>query len=465
MKIITIKSIALFSVLLLGSCSFLDKEPISSFSAQGFYKTVSDAQAGVYGIYNGMQSAFQRNFAYWGDGRADNVETNQAGDPFALRQNRLTSIITSATPEQRNTSANWTSLYTVISRANYAIKYVPEVFESETVLRNQLIGQARALRAIAYFHLVRVWGNVPLTLEPFESADQDLFQSVTDKEVILDQIVDDLLYASEFCAPSYGGERDRVLITRGGADGILTQVYMWRKQYEKAIIVAERVIDNPLYSLVSISQWNNMFSAGLSTESIFEVGYNEIQTNGMRILFAQGNDAQYFPSQRFMDSFEDGDLRRPKIWNNAQTTPRMIWKFFGEGFDDASADPSANNIILVRLADVMLLKAEAHARLQTPENGVALTLLNSIRNRAGLTSLTEATATSEYGDVVSAIMHERRIELCFEGHRWFDLVRTDKAIEVMGPINDLLLPGNILWPIHEDALNRNPSLDQNEFYR
>lgn len=450
-----IKWIAFLTVLLMGSCSFLDKEPISSFSAQGFYKTASDAQAGVYGIYDAMQSSFRLNFAYWGEGRADAIETNHAGDPFALRQNTLTPIIT---------SSNWNNLYTVISRANYAIKYIPEVFEDETsALRNQLIGQARALRAIAYFYLVRVWGDVPFTLEPYESVQQDLFLSKTDKEVILNQIVDDLLYASEFCAPSYGGERDRVLITRGGADGMLTQVYMWRKQYEQTITAAERVIDNPLYSLVSISNWNNMFSAGLSSESIFEVGYNEVQTNAMRVLYALGNDANYFPSQRFMTSFEEGDLRKPKIWDNTQVQPRKIWKFFGEGFNDESPDPSQNNIILVRLADIMLLKAEAHARLD--ENSLALPLLNSIRSRAGLEALTEATATQEYGDVTSAVMHERSIELCFEGHRWFDLVRTDKAIEVMQPINGLSDPRNILWPIHEDAINRNPNLVQNEFYR
>lgn len=457
MKRTVIQIVSGAMLVLLGACadSILDKDPISSFSAQGFYKNAGDAQAGVYGIYNAMQSTFRINFAYWGEGRADAVETNHAGDPFALRQNTLTPIIT---------SSNWNNLYTVISRANYAIKYIPEVFEDETgALRNQLMGQSRALRAIAYFYLVRVWGDVPFTLEPYESVQQDLFLPTTDKEVILDQIVDDLLYASEFCAPSYGGERDRVLITRGGADGMLTQVYMWRKQYEDAITAAARVIGNPLYSLVSISNWNNMFSAGLSSESIFEVGYNEVQTNSMRVLYALGSDADYFPSQRFMDSFEDGDLRRPKIWDNTQVQPRKIWKFFGEGFNDESPDPSANNILLVRLADVLLLKAEAHARLgQNPE---ALTLLNSIRNRAGLTGLDEATAAQSYGDVTAAIMHERSIELCYEGHRWFDLVRTDKAIEVMQPINGLSDPRNILWPIHEDAINRNPNLVQNEFYR
>lgn len=448
------KMTTILAVVLLASCSFLDKEPVSSFSAQGFYKNVSDAQAGVYGIYEGMQSVFRINFAYWGEGRADAVGTNQAGDPFALHQNTLTNSIT---------SANWNNLYTVISRANYAIKYIPEVFDEETVLRNQLIGQSRALRAIAYFYLVRVWGDVPFTLEPYESIQQNIFLTKTDREVVLDQIVDDLLYAAEFCAPSYGGERDRVLITQGGAEGILTQVYMWRKQYENAIRSANRVMDNPLYSLVSINNWNAMFSAGLSTESIFEVGYNEVQTNAMRVLYAQGNDAQYFPSQKFMDSFEEGDLRKPKIWDNTQTTPRKIWKFFGEGFNDESADPSQNNIILVRLADMLLLKAEAHAHLEQYDQ--ALPLLNMVRSRAGLASLDRQEAEDEYGSVVDAILQERFIELSFEGHRWFDLVRTDKAIGVMGPITGLSDERNILWPLHENALNRNPELEQNDFYK
>lgn len=454
MKNITIKLTIIFSVVMLASCSFLDKEPVSSFSAQGFYKKVSDAQAGVYGIYQGMQSTFRINFAYWGEGRADAVSTNQSGDPFALHQNTLTNTIT---------SANWDNLYMVISRANYAIKYIPEVFDEETALRNQLIGQSRALRAIAYFYLVRVWGDVPLTLEPYESIQQNIFLSKTDKEVVLDQVVEDLLYASEYCAPSYGGERDRVLITQGGADGILTQVYMWRKQYQNAIVSADRIMDNPLYSLVSIANWNAMFSAGLSTESIFEVGYNEVQTNSMRILYAQGNDAQYFPTQKFMSSFEEGDLRKSKIWDTTQATPRKIWKFFGEGFNDESPDPSQNNIIIVRLADILLLKAEAHAHLGQLEQ--ALALLNIVRNRAGLEPLDQQGADSLYGSLVDAILHERFIELSFEGHRWFDLVRTGKAIQVMGPITGLSDERNILWPIHESAFNRNPELDQNDFYK
>ncbi len=441
---------------MLGSCAkLLDKDPISSFSAQGFYKNASDAQAGVYGIYNAMQSTFRLNFALWGEGRADAVATNQAGDPFALIQNALTPVIA---------SANWDNLYRIISRANYAIKYVPQVFEGEEgILRNQLIGQSRALRAIAYFYAVRVWGDVPLIVDPYESVDQDIFVAKSNKEAVLDQIVEDLLFASTHCAASYGGERDRVLITRGGADAWLTHVYMWRGDYENAVDAAARVVENPLYSLVTIQNWNSIFAMGLSSESIFEIGYNEVQTNSLRVLYALGSDAMYFPSERFRESFEEGDLRRTKIWDVTQTQPRKIWKFFGEGFNDESSDPSDNNIVLLRLADIILLKAEAHAHLG--ETTAALELLNQIRRRAGLDALTEQDAIEKYTDVESAVLHERAIELCFEGHRWFDLVRTGRALTVMQPINGLNDARNLVWPIHENNINRNPNLEQNEFYR
>ena len=111
----------------------------------------------------------------------------------------------------------------------------------------------------------------------------------------------------------------------------------------------------------------------------------------------------------------------------------------------------------------MLLKAEAHAQLN--QNEEALTLLNSIRKRAGLSTVDIEAVKNLYTDLPSAILHERSIELCFEGHRWFDLVRTDKAISTMKPINGLTDVRNLVWPLHENALLRNPKLQQNEFYK
>ncbi|OBX26048.1 putative outer membrane starch-binding protein [Gelidibacter algens] len=436
------------------SDSILDKDPVSSFSGQGFYKTSSDAQAGVYGIYDALQSTFRVNFAYWGEGRADAVATNHAGDPLALIQNNLTQSIS---------SARWNNIYETVSRANYAIKYIPSVYENENEFSLQLIAQARALRALSYFYAVRVWGDVPLITEPYESVDQEFFIAKTDKENVLDQIVEDLIFASENCKDNFSGDKTRILFTKGGANALLTHVYMWRKQYNEAIESAEKVLDNSQYSLVSMNDWSKIFTSGYSNESIFEVGYNETQTNALRVLYALGSDSDYFPSESFKGAFEDGDLRKNLIYDTTNATPKKIWKFFGEGFSDESPDPSANNIVLLRLADIILLKAEAHNKLDN--NSEALKLLNLIRKRAEIPELDETQATALYGSVESAILHERLIELSFEGHRWFDLVRTGRAISVMGPINGLSDEDNFVWPIHEDALNRNPSLQQNDFYK
>lgn len=445
---------ALITILILGtfSCS-LDKEPVSSFSAQGFYKTPDDAQAGVYGIYDELQSTFRINFAFWGEGRADAVATNHSGEPLILKQNTLNRTIDSAA---------WSNLYETISRANYAIKYIPEIFESESEFGRQLIGQARALRALCYFYAVRIWGDVPLITEPFESVDQEIFVERTDQEKVLNLIEEDLLFASENCRDNYGGEKDRILITQGAANAFLTQVYMWKKDYGKAVESAGKVLDNSLYSLVSINDWSKIFTSGYSNESIFEVGYDETQTNSLRVLYALGSDSHYFPSERFRDSFEEGDLRQDLIYNVSVAEPKMIWKFFGENFNDESAEPSANNIVLVRLAGIILLKAEAHNELGEVEE--ALRLLNLIRNRAGLPNLNQATAVAMYGGVGAAILHERSIELSFEGHRWFDLVRTGSAIQVMNPFNGLSDKANLVWPLSGEALNKNPNLEQNPFY-
>ncbi|SHM88960.1 Starch-binding associating with outer membrane [Salegentibacter salegens] len=176
-----------FIVLTCVACSedLLDKDPVSSFSAQGFYQNASDAQAGVYGTYDALQSVMRVNFAYWGEGRADAVSTIQAGDPGLLQQNNLTPIMS---------SASWNNLYEMISRANYAIKYIPDVFGEDSPLGGELMGQARALRALGYFYAVRIWGDVPLILEPYESIDQDIFLEKADESQIMDQIIDDLSF-------------------------------------------------------------------------------------------------------------------------------------------------------------------------------------------------------------------------------------------------------------------------------
>ncbi len=454
-------TIAIFFLIQVTSCDeILDKDPVSTFSADGFYQTESDCEAAVYGIYDAVQTAFGTNFAYWGEGRADNVVTEQTGEAMYLMDNNMTVSLA---------SGDWTNLYTIISRANYAIKYIPGIFDEDDADGNILIGQAKALRALAYFYLVRVWGDVPLVTEPYTSVDQDIFVSRTDQEEVLDQIEEDLTYAAEYCEDKYNSDEDRIMITQGGANALLTQVYMWRGEYEKALETSELVLNSSSYSLVTtMADWSDMFISGYSDESIFEIEYDETdQKNGLRTLYAVGSYSIYVPSEEFKASYEDGDERIPYVYDTNLAEPKAIWKFLGKGVSDEVADFYDCNIVLIRLADIMLLRAEALVHVGGSANiSEALNLLNQIRERAGLSAFaTEADAEAMYGDLESAILHERSIELCYEGHRWFDLVRTEKAISTMNPINGLSDEGNLVWPINSDIINGNPNIVQNAYYQ
>lgn len=457
------KSIKFIGLIILAisffSCSdLLDKEPISSFSADGFYKTTSDAQAGIYGIYDAAQSVFRTNFAYWGEGRADNVQTAQSGEGMQLLQNNLDESIA---------SAYWGSLYDMINRANYAIKYIPEIFEEGNETGTQLVGEARALRALAYFYLVRIWGDVPLILEPYQSIEQDIFISRTDKQLVVAAIEEDLTYAAQNCREKFGNDRDRIMFTKGSANALLTHVYMWQHKYDEAIGASSLVLNNPLYALVTnMDDWGKIFTNSYSAESIFEVAYDEKETNSLRVLYAIGSYAIFTPSEKFKSSYEDGDKRIDYVYDVTLTDPKAIWKFLGKGLNDEDPTPSKQNIVLMRLADIMLLRAEALNKKGGAQNQLeALELLNIIRNRAGLVEFeTVADAEAMYGDLETAILHERSIELCFEGHRWFDLVRTGKAISTMQPINGLSDERNLVWPISINSLRKNPNLVQNDYY-
>lgn len=462
MKAIYIKIvIAVFILFQASSCvdDILDKEPVSSFSAEGFYQTTSDVQAGIYGVYEAAQSVFRINFSYWGEGRADNVQTEQTGEGLTLLDNNLNDAAS---------SANWSALYILISRANYAIKYIPNVYEAGDPDGNSFIGEARGMRALAYFYLVRVWGDVPLITEPYTSVEQELNVTKTDSETILDLIEDDLTFAANNCQDEFNSDKDRIMFTQGTADALLTKVYMWREKYNEALTTSQKVLENDLYSLeTTMEGWSSIFTSGYSSESIFEVGYNSTQTNSLRVLYAIGSYAIFTPSEKFKASYETEDMRIDFVYDTTLAEPKAIWKFLGRGVSDEDPSASEQNIVLIRLADIMLLRAEALNKVGGAANiAEALGLLNTIRERAGLTPFAdEAAASAMYGDLESAILHERSVELCFEGHRWFDLVRTGKAISTMNSINGLSDLGNLVWPIHINTLNKNPNLEQSDYYK
>src|SRR5699024_3456432 len=170
MKKIVIKLLILSGVFILfNSCTkdLLDKKPISSLPAEGFYENIDDARGGIYGIYNAVQGAFRINFAYWGEGRAGNVKTTHSGDVLNLIQNNLNDAMS---------SASWINLYNIVSRVNYDIKCIRGIENGgDKCYKEQLVGKARALRALPYLYLVSVWGDGALIVLPYTSTKQELF--------------------------------------------------------------------------------------------------------------------------------------------------------------------------------------------------------------------------------------------------------------------------------------------------
>jgi hypothetical protein len=271
---------------------------------------------------------------------------------------------------------------------------------------------------------------------------------------------------------------------------------MWRKNIDSALITSKRILDNTTqYKLAALydpavdyfskpqtdidnTEYAKMFIDGFSQESIFEIAYSfdEGTTSGLLALFAGGaGNAQFVADPAFASKFSSTDLR--DLINFKLGV--QIFKNFPKGTFNRTTE-NDKNIILYRLADIILLRAEAF--IAKGDRAAAWTMLRRIRERVfGVASATNTSNNNITGPTGSnemaafmalsrsaahdVILEERQKELCFEGKRWYDLVRTGRAFSVMGPINGLSNPENILFPINLNIIRQNPLIEQNNFYK
>ena len=476
--------IGLFFVMVaLCSCnSFLDEEPISEVPADNMWKTARDAKAGVNEIYGLFRQTMRENYFYWGEFRSDNVSP---GAPVMADQARVINNLMST--DER--CAKWTKLYAMINQANLAIKYVPQIDMPSVSDRNDYLGQAYAMRALGYFYAVRVWGDVPLFTEPVEKMSQDIYRPRTDARYILENvIVPDLKNAEKLMNRTGNFERKRISIC--GVWAILADVYMWLGDYNEADQTIDKMktisYNNARFVDLepTIQSWRSMFTEELnhkasdntpsndeysSKELIFLIHFDmdEVGTNGYSYMYqwfsGSGNRAAVL-SDKFMGIFDEADMQ-------GDLRKDMISKYYQNGNElrEYMAGDISNSLNktcevaypIYRYSDMVLLQAEAKARLGKWDE--ALDLVKKIRDRAGLQTPTANDFSSE-DDVVNFILRERQVELVGEGRRWFDLVRTGKWKEVMGPINGMKDDGNELFPIHYSHLIENPKLTQNSYY-
>ncbi|MDR6941133.1 RagB/SusD family nutrient uptake outer membrane protein [Mucilaginibacter pocheonensis] len=463
------------------SCKkLLNQPPKSQLGGDKFWKTADDAKAGVAGIYDGVQDMFNSQFIYWGDFRSDNF-TFHPTYYSSLAVNALTPTIT---------GSDWTLIYTTISRANFAIKYIPTIAVIDPALSKDLQAQALAIRAYCYFWLIRLWGNVPVWTEPYEDLTTDPYKGVTPAaDVVKNVILPDLLKAYDLSDKTTSVVWN---MNSGGIAATLMDVYMYNHDYTNALLWCDNLFALKRYSLEPTATWKNIFTSPLNTkEDIWSLNWDFTVDGGNKTSQAIGagdtnSDFAVDPAMWNYFTTATTDIRGAQTVDFKVKAHDKILKYYAPNLDKNGNQiypnsPQANLLFpLYRLADIYLLRAEALNR--TGDLANALIYLNMVRTRAGLPAYQAGDFANAdamlYGSPVNTngILRERQLELFCEAKRWFDLQRTGITISIMDPIlrNRQIQKGfpatgfgdprTIFWPIDQDVLNANTKLTQNPPY-
>jgi hypothetical protein len=480
----------LVALALTASCdAFLDPSPSDVLAPENFYKTSSDAVAAVNGVYEQVKWSYWLAFWYVSDVATDDV---LASAKFGSDGHRMSDYVFDATEWPMGDI--WGNAYRTINRANAVLDRVPAI-TMNAALRTRLLGEAHFLRAVAYFNLVRCYGDVPL-LEHEVTSVKGLAVSRTPLAQVYALIVSDLQKADSALPPSYSAS-DVGRATSGAAQALLAKAYLTQQDWLKAAQTAGQIITNGRYTL--LANWKDNFRIALkltNSESIFEINYDGILDPGagsVHTLFSlplgyPGGAAyglMYIPPS-LQSLFAPADTRgNHGTFMVSPYTDQMGRTFswgvppgpaFDKYLDETDAENmntrewvrQANDWIVLRYADVLLMYAEAVNEGGAATAGSAEAALNAVRVRAGLGPVS-GLAQAAFRD---SLRLERRREFVFEGQRWFDLSRwglLDAAIRAKTTELQSLSPGETdvhgvksnLLPIPQSERDINPNLTQN----
>jgi starch-binding outer membrane protein, SusD/RagB family len=457
-------------LILLAGCSkkFLDKTPESSLTTGNFPLSAADAESELTGAYN--QLIYYTNFYQYDnfmntDGRSDNCYVNSDNVTAEQPLEYFSTVTSSNTNVQRD----WQELYNDIRAANAVLDDVPGINDpSLTAARKaQILGEARFLRAYHYYWLVTEYGGCPIILSVSNGG--NLYPARNTAAEVYAQMVADFKYAdSVLDATPYNGQLGRA--TKGTAEAMLAKTYAQMGDYADCLSYATEVISSGTYSLVP--SFANLWGAANknNSESIFELEANGTAYGffGFEIfdyVASDGYPKRDIGSANLINAFKaagDSGVRYQATFNwqipgAAFTMPPNAWdpNFpipFMNKYPDADGYNSTDDIVLIRLADIILLAAEANNQLGNTTT--AATELNQIRARAGLPNTTASTQS----DLAMAILNERQLELVFECTRWNDLQRADAN----GIINIVTLMAG-QTDSHGNNLNYDMAADKHQY--
>lgn len=496
-KLVSIKTLCLaLGLLAFSSCKKgLDLKPADGIIREDYWKTKEQIHAFVIGTYGsllgdpaGKDKSLAELLFLWGELRADMIA------PSLGTTNEEYEIMNVNTVSS-NSIVSWRPVYRTINYCNTVIDFAPGVMESDKTLTQEVldsyVAEAKSLRALLYFYLVRSFGDVPLKLKSTSSDEEIVSAPKATQQEVLAQIVKDLNEAEPKAVLSYGSQAaDKGRITRYTINAIQADVALWMDQYDGAIAACDKIINSRRFGLIAPSSawFNTVYRTGNSNESIFEFQFDQGKLNPFYNMFAVSNK-RFIAANKVMDQvFGSDNINNLKDLRSdgasVQAENSTIWKFVGKNTTDiASLSDSYTHWFVYRYPDVLLMKAEALA--QKGQGAEALALVNLVRTRAGALDVTNTNPNPQnINEVARFILEERAREFMFEGKRWYDVLRYVKrnnyaAIDYLLEMVSTTVPPNMVrtaqaklmdqnshyFPIHQYELQTNKSLVQNPFYK
>lgn len=448
-------SICLIIIILFSGCGndFLDLTPDSVMNAGLFYKNQKDFEQAVIATYDALQSGgeYGGDFRTVMELRSDNATSG--GNSSAARINLFLEV-----PTDDVLLNVWGELYQGIARSNMVLDRIKGVSMDETI-KMQYQAEARFIRALSYFNLVRLWGAVPLVMSIISPEDA-LGYKRQEVSKVYAVIEEDLLFSLQHLPENYS-EANLGRATSTAASALLGKVYLTQKKYTKAVEVLKQILGkNSL-----LPDIRDVFSTDneMNDEIIFAVRW--LKGNEGTGLFYSVNETSTLIEPSLMNAYPAGDARKPLL--ELQTVSGTI-KVPRKFFDTFSANNNVGtDFPVLRYADVLLMYAEALNEESYSANGEAFQYLNAIRGRAGVATY-DATSLPDQNTFRKAVWNERRLELALECDRWFDLIRTGTAIEAMQVVGLNIEAYQLLYPVPQseiDLINNTSVFYQNPGYK
>jgi hypothetical protein len=433
-------------IYLLYGCDVLNVEPTDSIPASAAFKDKAGIERGIIGSYSSLQSLsyYGRTYIIFADLAADNLNhpTDATSSDYAEVDNNA------ILPENSSVNGIWASIYDGINVVNNVIAKVPGINDMTETEKYEALAELYFLRALNHFNLLNFFGAIPLKITPTVGV-SNLDAGRDPVNVVYSKVIEDLSFSEQYLVASAS---TKIRASKYAAKALLARVYLYQGNYSQAYEKANDVILNGGYTL--LENYSDIFSEDGSAETIFEVDFTELDRNRLaeyNFPKTLNGRREVAPSESLLNAYEPGDDRIATSIAYSGTNA------YANKYNDLKT--GTDNVIVLRLAEMYLIRAEAEAN-KTGGNLTGISDdINLIRSRANL----PATTANTINELLSAIEKERRAEFAFEGQRWFDLVRTGRAMDILPTVINLtktLFP----VPLGELQTNNSPEMIQNPGY-